>query len=70
MSFSAYSDEIAQASHLFPFYPLPHGKGTDCLFSFLQYTPAPPPLSRKSAKEAAPALARLHPVQNDGMMLP
>ena len=23
MSFSAYSDEIAQALHLFPFYPLP-----------------------------------------------
>ncbi len=31
MSFSAYSDEFAQAFHLFPFYPLPLGdNGTDC----------------------------------------
>ena len=36
MSFSAYSDEIAQALHLFPFYPLPPtaAKAPTAVFSF------------------------------------
>ena len=41
MSFSAYSDEFAQASHLFPFYPLLSfdSKGTDCFIQFLLLYP-------------------------------
>ena len=47
MDSSAYSDEIAQALHLFPFYPLPPraAKAPTAVFNFLQYTSFPSPLS-------------------------
>ena len=54
MSFSAYSDEFAQASHLFPFYPLPPfgGKGTDCFIQFfILYPHTFTPVKKKGLRQ-------------------
>ena len=59
MSFSAYSDEIAQALHLFPFYPLPLSAAkAPTAFVILLYILYPRPV---------PAVKTKRPVRDVGL---
>ncbi len=61
MSFSAYSDEIAQALHLFPFYPLPRGQRHRLLFCIQLSVLYPRPIPAVKTKQPVDDTVLSHP---------